>query len=232
MEYLLFVTLIHFQLLHQSQSFRVLRDRVVCSENDLLGACRKVDRFTYLLGKPLSILLRIWTTRHESRDVRVDIRMLVDELGHILKPWIAKVTEDYDQFLPLVCQSVQHQGVGEGEVSGAECRVPSVEEHRKPFRLGIIVKPVKDRTFGRSLHVTQPHLEGFHHPPVFLGEFESSLHLFSRGLYRYHWREPPAAPHAQPDDFVVWKGDAFLEGRAEEQPAHDLVPSHRAQQLV
>src|SRR2546425_8699266 len=106
MEYLLFVTLIHFQLLHQSQRFRVFRDRVVCSEDNLLSACRKIDGFTDLLGKPLRILLRICATRSQSGDVRVDIRMLVDELGHILKPWIAKVTEDYDQIFSLVGQSV------------------------------------------------------------------------------------------------------------------------------
>src|SRR2546427_1632545 len=34
MEYLILVRLIHFQPLHQSQSFRVLGDRIVCSEDD------------------------------------------------------------------------------------------------------------------------------------------------------------------------------------------------------
>src|SRR6266581_2053032 len=232
MEYLLLVTLIHFQPLHQSQSIRVLGDRIVCSENDLPGARRKIDGFTDLLGEPLRILLRIRATRSQSRDVRVDIRMLVNELGHILKPWIAKVTEDHSQLLPLVSQSIQRQRMRADEVPGAERGVPGVEEHRKLLGLGIIVKPVKDRAFRRNLHVTQPHLEGLHHPPVFLGEFESSLHLFGGGLYRYHWRKHSPAPPAQPDDFFVWKRCASLEGWAEEQPAHDLVPSHSAQQLV
>src|SRR2546428_9892254 len=106
MDYLLLVRLIHSQPLHQSQSFRVLGDRVVCPEDDLLGSCRKIDGFADLLGKPLGILLRISTARKESGDVRVDIRMLVNELSHILKPWIAKMAEDHSQLLSLVGQSV------------------------------------------------------------------------------------------------------------------------------
>src|SRR6266571_5043256 len=35
-----------------------------------------------------------------------------------------------------------------------------------------------------------------------------------------------------PDDFVAWEGNGSLHGRAEEQPARDLVLSHSAQQLV
>src|SRR2546425_12338562 len=145
MEYLLLVTLIHFQPLHKSQSIRVFGYGVVCSENDLPGARRKIGGFADLLGKPLGILLRISTARNESGDVRVDIRMLVNELGHILKPWIAKMAEDHDQLLPLVPQSVQGQRMRTSEIPSAERRVSSVEEHWKPFRLGIIVKPVKDR---------------------------------------------------------------------------------------
>src|SRR5207245_11415797 len=105
-KYLLFVTVIHFQPPDKSQRFRVLGDRVIGSENDLLGAGREIDGFTDLLGKPLRILLRIRATRSQSGNARVAIRMLVDELGHILKPWIAKVTEDYDQIFSLVGQSV------------------------------------------------------------------------------------------------------------------------------
>src|SRR5207245_10193352 len=122
-KYLLFVTLIHFQLPDKSQRFRVFRDWVVGSEDHLVRAGRKVDGFADLLGKPPRVLLRISTARNESGDVRVDIRMLVDELGHILKPWIAKVAEDYGQFLPLVRQSVSIQRVRAGAVPGAECRV-------------------------------------------------------------------------------------------------------------
>src|SRR6266581_2468403 len=130
-EYFLLVTLINFQPSHKSQRFRVFRDRVVGSEDHLVRTGREVDGFADLLGKPLRILLCIWTTRHQSGDVRVDLRVLVDELGHILKPWIAKVADDYCQLLPLVRQSIQCQRVRAGEVSGAECCVSCVEEHRE-----------------------------------------------------------------------------------------------------
>ena len=111
----------------------MLRDWVVGAEDHLVRTGRKVDGFADLPGKPLRILLRIHTTCSQPRNVRVDIRVLVDQLGHILKPWIAKVAEDYCQLLPLVSQSVQRQRVRAGEVPGAERSVPGVEEHRKPL---------------------------------------------------------------------------------------------------
>src|SRR5436309_7661653 len=106
-EYLLLVALIHFQPSHKSQSIRLLRDRVVGSEDHLVRTARKVDGLADLPGTPLRIPLRIRTTCSQPRNVRVDIRMLVDQFGHIDKPWIPKVAEDYGQLLPLVSQSVQ-----------------------------------------------------------------------------------------------------------------------------
>src|SRR5436309_6109031 len=118
MEYPLLVTLINFQPSHYSQRFRVLGDRIVGSEDDLLGAGRKIDGFANLLGKPFRILRRVRATCDQSRDVRVDIRVLVDELGHILKPWVAKVAEDYCQLLPFVSQFIQSQRVRAEQVAG------------------------------------------------------------------------------------------------------------------
>src|SRR5207245_9724550 len=93
----------------------------------LLRAACKVDGFADFLGKPLCILLCVSLTPcNQSGNVCVDIRVFVDELGDILKPWIAKVAEDQAQSLPLVRQSVKRQRMRAGKVHRTECGVSGV----------------------------------------------------------------------------------------------------------
>src|SRR2546425_2044030 len=113
-----------------------------------------------------------------------------------------------------------------GKVSCAECCVSGVEEHWEPFGLGIVVYAAERRALRCCLHITEPNLEGLNLLLVLLSELDGSLHVFGRGLPRTHGREHPAAPRAQRDHPVVWKGDSSLQGRAKKQPAHYPVPSH------
>src|SRR5438105_11188353 len=118
----------------------MFRDWVIGTEDYLLCAACKVDGFADLLGKPLNILLRVsLTSCNQSRNVRVDGRMFVNELGNVLKPWVAKVAGDDGQPLPFVGKSVKSQRVRAGKVPRAECSVSGVEEHREPLRLGVVV---------------------------------------------------------------------------------------------
>src|SRR6266571_5862968 len=195
-EYLLLVAFVYVQPPPQCQCFGVFRHWVVGSEEDLLGAAGIVDGFADLPSKPPSILLGVCASRGQSGDVCVDVRVLVDELGNIHKPWVAKVAEDYRQLLPLVGQPVQRQRVGAGEVAIAERRVPGVEENRELRRLSVMVEPVINRALRRRLHVAESDLEGLHLPPVLLTELDGSLHFFRGGLYRYYGCKHPAAPPA------------------------------------
>src|SRR5207302_3911105 len=120
--------------------FGVFRDWVVGSEDYFLCTACKVDGFADLLGKPLNILLRVSLTPcNQSGNVSVDIRVFVNELGNVLKPWVAKVAEDHCQSLSLVCESVKCQRMRAGQVPRAERCVPRVETHREPFGLGVLV---------------------------------------------------------------------------------------------
>src|SRR6266516_7781632 len=97
-----------------------------------------------------------------------------------------------------------------GKVPRAECCVSSVEKHRKPFGLGVVVYPAEHWAFRCCIPITPPDLEGLNLLLVLLREIDGGLPILPSGLYRNHRREHPPAPCAQRNDFVVWKGDISL----------------------